>query len=252
LDLGIAGKISLVTGASTGIGHATALLMAAEGATVVAAARNRAALEALASEIVGAGGTAPILLTADFTAPGGIEALADAALTAVGRIDILVNNAGGSRPMTDPTDEAFWTEAFQLNFEAARRLTHRIAPGMVERGWGRVVNVSGALISKTLNAAAPAKAALESWSRSVAAAWAASGVTVNCVAPGRINTPQILDRLHPTDASRTEFIARNIPAGRFGDPAEAAAVIAFLASAPASYVTGVTVPVDGGGMRLAF
>jgi len=123
---------------------------------------------------------------------------------------------------------------------------------MAERGWGRIINVTGAIVAKTVNAAGPAKAALESWAKATAALYAASGVTVNCVAPGRLNTVQILDRLHPTEESRREFIARNIPAGRFGEPHEAAALIAFLASAGASYVNGTTIPVDGGALRFAF
>ena len=136
-----------------------------------------------------------------------------------------------------------------LNFVSVRRLSERLLPGMVQRGWGRVVSVSGAVVAKSVNAASPAKAALESWSKATAALYASRGVTVNCVAPGRINTAQILNRLYPTEASRREFIERNIPMGRFGEPHEAAAVIAFLASEPASYITGVTVPLDGGAQR---
>ena len=162
---------------------------------------------------------------------------------------MLVNNAGGSRPLDRPDDDAAWNESFMLNFLAARRLTEMLVPPMLEQRWGRIINVSGAVVAKAANAAAPAKAALESWSRSSAAIYASRGVTVNCVAPGRINTPQILDKLHPTEAARRDYIDRNIPAGRFGEPHEAAALIAFLASELASYITGVTVPVDGGALR---
>ena len=252
MDLGLADKICLVTGASTGIGRATARLLAAEGAYLVVTARTLDPLSTLAAEIRAAGGHDPVLLIGDLAHPDGPGRLAQDALERMGRIDVLINNAGGSRPMQRPDDEAAWEESFQLNFFAARRLTEALAPSMLDRGWGRIVNVSGALIAKVFNAAAPAKAALESWSRSAAAAYAANGVTVNCVAPGRFNTPQILDRLHTTEQSRADYIARNIPIGRFGDPAEAAAVIAFLSSQPASYITGVTVPMDGGTMRLAF
>ncbi|WP_298967664.1 SDR family oxidoreductase [uncultured Methylobacterium sp.] len=252
MDLGLADKVCLVTGASTGIGRATALELAREGARVVVAARNREALETLAAEIERAGHPAPVRLTADLTAADGPRALAAAALSACGRVDVLVNNAGGSRPLVRADDEAAWEESFRLNFTAARRLTDALAPAMLDRGWGRIVNVSGALIAKALNAASPAKAALESWSKAAAAAYAPRGVTVNCVAPGRINTPQILDRLHPTEEARRAFIDANIPAGRFGEPHEAAALIAFLASERASFITGAAVPVDGGALRLAF
>lgn len=193
----------------------------------------------------------PIALAADLATTEGAVRLADAAL-ATGAIDVLVNCAGGSRPLEGEADEATWSESFQLNFISARVLAERLAPAMRRRGWGRVVNVTGAIVGKTPNAAAPAKAALESWAKAAAAAWAADGVTVNCVAPGRINSAQIMERLHPTEESRRVFIERNIPAGRFGEAEEAAALIAFLASGPASYVTGTTIPVDGGAMRLAF
>jgi len=123
---------------------------------------------------------------------------------------------------------------------------------MLERGWGRIVNLTGAIVAKEMNAAAVAKAALESWSKAAAAAHAPKGVTVNCVAPGRIESVQIRERLHPTEESRRAFIAQNIPAGRFGEADEAAALIAFLVSGPAAYVNGTTIPIDGGALRYAF
>ena len=165
------------------------------------------------------------------------------------QVDVLVNNAGASRPMSQPDDDAAWQEALQINFVAARRLAEAFIPSMVERGWGRIINLTGAILGKSFNASASAKAALESWSRAASGTYAAHGITVNCVAPGRLNTAQILQRLHPTEESRRDFIARNIPAGRFGEPEEAAALIAFLASDRASYITGTAIPVDGGTMR---
>lgn len=192
-----------------------------------------------------------MLLAADFAEDAGAERLA-AALAAVGQVDVLVNNAKGSRPMSAIDDPAVWAESLQLNFVAARRLGEALLPAMAARGWGRVINVTGAIIGKTVNAASPAKAALESWSKATAATYAARGITVNCVAPGRLKSRQILERLHPTEESRRDFIERNIPAGRFGEPEEAASLIAFLASVQASYVNGTTIPVDGGALRYAF
>jgi 3-oxoacyl-[acyl-carrier protein] reductase len=252
MDLKLAGKACLVTGASTGIGRATALALAAEGARVIATARSVDSLSTLAAAVERAGGIAPILLHADLALPDGARRLADQVIASVGTVDVLVNNAGGSRPLSRPDDDPAWDEALLLNFLAARRLADLLVPGMLEKQWGRVVNVTGAIVAKTMNAASPAKAALESWSKAAAALYGARGLTFNCVAPGRINTAQILDKLHPTEASRREFIDRNIPAGRFGEPHEAASLIAFLASEPASYINGVTIPVDGGAMRLAF
>lgn len=252
MDLKLSNKVCLVTGASSGIGRATALALAAEGARVIVTARSMAPLQTLAAEIRSAGGLDPLTLIADFSQPEGSRQLAARVLEEAGRVDVLVNNAGGSRPMERPDDEAAWGESFMLNFLAVRRLTEMLVGGMVEQHWGRVINVSGAIVAKSMNAATPAKAAMESWSKGSAALYAASGVTFNCVAPGRINTPQILNRLHPTEAARKEFIERNIPAGRFGEPHEAAALIAFLASGPASYINGVSIPVDGGALRFAF
>jgi 3-oxoacyl-[acyl-carrier protein] reductase len=113
--------------------------------------------------------------------------------------------------------------------------------------WGRIINLSGATAAKTLNASIPAKVALIAWSRSLAAEVAPFGITVNCIAPGRINSEQILNRLHPTEESRAKFIAENIPMGRFGDSKELIGACVFLAShAASSFVTGSDLQVDGG------
>ena len=249
MDLELDDKICLVTGASTGIGRATALALASEGALVVATARSVEPLSTLATTIREAGGRDPVVLVADLGQEDGPRLLAEKVLSEVDHIDVLINNAGGSRPLERADDDFAWSESFLLNFLAARRLTEILVPRMLQRRWGRIINLSGAIVAKAANAAAPAKAALESWSRSSAALYASRNVTVNCVAPGRINTPQILDRLHPTEAARREFIDRNIPIGRFGEPHEAAALIVFLASERAGYITGVTIPVDGGALR---
>ena len=115
--------------------------------------------------------------------------------------------------------------------------------------WGRIITITGSLALKRMNAKTPAKAAITSWSRALSIQVAADGVTVNCVAPGRINSEQVLNRLFPTEEARHE-IELNLPAGRFGEPEEIAAVITFLASAKASYITGTMIPVDGAMLRL--
>ena len=252
MDLKLSERRCLVTGASTGIGRAVAAVLAAEGARVAIAARDHRQLETLAEEIVLHGGSEPVLLTGDLATSDGPRALAVAARDALGGIDVLINNAGGSRPLSADAGEDVWEESFALNFSSARRLTEALAPAMKAAQWGRIVNVTGAIVAKALNAASPAKAALESWSKAAAAELAPHGITVNCIAPGRIKSVQILSRLHPTEESRRLFIERNIPMGRFGEPEEVAHLVAFLASPQAAYITGVTIPVDGGAMRLAF
>jgi 3-oxoacyl-[acyl-carrier protein] reductase len=185
----------------------------------------------------------------DVCAQGGPAQIAAEASAALGgRVDILVNNAGGARPVTGEADDAFWDEAMTLNFVAARRLTDLISPGMKARNWGRIVNISGVVVAPKLNGAAPAKAALVSWSRTLSSELGPYGVTVNTVAPGRINSAQI-ERLHPTEQSRADFIKQNIPAGYFGEPSDIGHLVAFLASPLARYINGAAIPVDGGAVR---
>lgn len=254
MDLGIAGKRALVTGASAGIGRAIATSLAVEGAILAIAGRDQDRLESLRNGLSERFGAEITAIAGDLASAAGTRAVSREAEDRLGGVDILVNNAGASRPMPDGSDadsvDAFWEDSFALNFAAARRVTDALLPGMRARRWGRVVNLTGALVQRTVNAATPAKAALLSWSRSLALSVAADGVTVNCVAPGRINSDQILNRLFPTEESRRQEI-RGIAAGRFGEPEELADLVAFLVSERARYITGVHIPVDGGGSRLA-
>ena len=254
MDLKIAGKRALVTGASTGIGRASALALAAEGARLAITARNESLLAALKAEIDALGGPPAESIIADIAAPGGSTQLVASVERLLGGVDILVNNAGGSRPRdaaAGDADDAWWDEAFALNFTSARRITEGLLPGMKSAGWGRIITLTGAMTQRRINAASPAKAALWSWSRSLSAEVAAHGITVNCIAPGRISTPQIVNRLFPTEAARKAEIDASIPMGRFGEPEELAALVAFLASDVAGYITGTQIPVDGGMFRMA-
>jgi 3-oxoacyl-[acyl-carrier protein] reductase len=251
MDLKLNGKTALVTGASMGIGRAIAKGLAAEGVRVCIAARRRQLLEELASEIQAAGGAVPAIVDTDIMPEGAAQRLARAALQRLGHVDILINSAGGSRPAI-PIDvpEEEWSEVMTLNFVRVRQLTHALLPGMIERKWGRVINISGKSEPDNLLAATPAKAAIHAWSKGLSRKVGPDGITVNCIPPGRIMSEQI--RRKYSEAYRREQSAKDIPVGRYGEPEEVACLAVFLASPIACYITGAVLPVDGGLRRYAF
>jgi 3-oxoacyl-[acyl-carrier protein] reductase len=232
MDYELRGRTCLVTGASSGIGAGIVRLFSEQGATVTAIARRVDRIERLD------GVTA---VAADVTRPADLDRVA-----ALGPVEVLVNCAGGSRPTTPDSGEEVWDEAFALNFTAVRRLTTALLPAMRQRRWGRIVNISGSMEPRGLNAAIAAKGALHLWAKGLSCDVAADGVTLNTLQPGRIDSEQIREKLHPTEQSRRSFIERNIPIGYFGEPADVAHVVAFLASPAARYITGAVIPVDGG------
>ena len=251
MDLQLKDKTALVTGASMGIGRAIAKGLAAEGVKIAIAARRRNLLDALAEEIVAAGGSRPAIIEIDIMPEGASKRLADAARRALGHIDILINSAGGSKPAIgiDAPEEA-WSESMTLNFVRVRQVTHAALPDMIERRWGRVINISGKSEPESLVAANPAKAAIHAWSKGLSREVGKHGITVNCIPPGRIMSEQIR-RKYPEEF-RAEQSAKEIPVGRYGEPEELAALAVFLASPIARYITGAVMPVDGGLRRYAF
>lgn len=246
MNLNLDGRTALISGASSGIGAGVARALAAEGIRIAVTARRHDQLEAIASQIQSSGAQAPIIVSGDVTDAKDVARVAAETVAALGHIDILVNCAGGSRPTELFASDDDWDEAFSLNFSAARRLTQAVLPTMQTRQWGRIISISGSMEPRSLNAASAAKAALHLWAKGLSCNVAAKGITVNTIAPGRINSAQVLNRLHPTDKSRHEFIARNIPIGRFGEPEDVGHLVAFLASPLAGYITGAVIPVDGG------
>ena len=251
MDLGLSGRRCLVTGASRGIGLATARALVAEGAEVFLTARGEDELARVATETGAAGHVA-----LDITAPDAPERL----LAETGPLGVLVNNAGTSqvRPLKELTDEE-WQAQWELNVMAPMRLMRAAAPGMAERGWGRIVNVSsssGKRPSLTNVAYSVTKAAQLSLSRAFADSYAARGLLVNAVTPGVVDTGLWLDPGGLADQvaaaqgiSREEALdgaGGKPPLGRFGTKEEIAAVIVFLCSERAGNVLGAAWSVDGG------
>jgi len=251
MDLKLKGRTALVTGASAGIGTGIAQSLAAEGVDLALAGRNRAALDKLADQLIAAHGTRAVVTVGDLSERDVPKRIAEEARKALGRpIDILINNAGGSRPLRGEETEEFWEEAIAFNFSSVRRLTRQVLPDMKAAKWGRIVNLTGAMFGKSINGAGAAKAALVVWSRAIAFEVAPHGVTVNCVAPGRIDSVQIRENLHPTEESRQAYIRDNIPIGYFGEPSDIGDLVAFLSSPRAGYISGAHIPVDGGAVRM--
>jgi 3-oxoacyl-[acyl-carrier protein] reductase len=251
MDLQLENRTALVTGASRGIGRAIALGLAREGAHVALAARRVNLLQEVAQEITRAGGKPPVILEADLYNPETPGRVAAAAKQQLGRVDILVNAAGGTRQIPFEAPVEVWEEGMMVNFFRLRELTHAVIPGMIEHRWGRIINITGSSEPRGLNVANSAKAAVHAWSKALSRQMARHGITLNSIQPGRIMSEQIL-RLHPTEENRKRFAEENIPAGRFGEPEELAALATFLASPRAGYITGTVIPVDGGMSRFAF
>ena len=238
----LTGKKALITGASGGIGGAVAGALHAAGATVTLSGTREAPLRELAGEL----GARAHVVTANLGDPEAVEALPKAAAEAMGGVDILVNNAGITRDnlFMRMSDEE-WAQVIEVNLTSSFRLCRGVLRGMMKARWGRIVNI-GSVVGATGNPGqgnyAAAKAGLVGMSKSLAYEVASRGITVNCVAPGFIETA-MTDKLNEEQKGR---ILTQIPAGRMGSAQEIAAAVLYLASAEAGYVTGATLHVNGG------
>ena len=234
----IDGKRALVTGASRGIGFATAKALRELGAEVTIAARNGAELKA-AAERIGAS-----WVPADVSREADVLHLVDRA----GDVDILVSNAGGPPPgLPSEVSQEAWEAGFETTFMSTVRLVDGVLAGMRERGWGRIVAITSLTVRRpavNLPVSNAMRAAVTNHLRTLAMEVAKDGVTCNTVAPGYTATER-LKRLH-TDAADAQRLQASIPARRFGDPGEVAAAVAFLVTDEAAYITGQEIVVDGG------
>jgi 3-oxoacyl-[acyl-carrier protein] reductase len=246
VDLGISGKTALITGASIGIGRGIAVALAREGVKLAVVARRRNLLEELQAELK----TALVIIEQDFLKEGAPEKIARAALDGLGSVEILVNNAGGSRRFTLESSEEQWSEAMTLNFTRQRQLAHQLLPQMIARKWGRIINITGKSEPEGLNGAFAAKAAMHSWAKGLSREVGRHGITVNSIPPGRILSEQILRNYSPE--YRKKQSEEEIPVGEYGEPADIANLVCFLASPLARYITGTVIPVDGGLRRYQF
>ena len=260
MDLGLEGKVALVAASSRGLGRAIAEELAAEGCDLMMCARSEGPLEAARADIEVATGRRVVARATDVAVAAEVDALVAATMDSFGRVDVLVTNGGGPPPGgLDDHDLDAWRAGAAVTLESVIGLVKGVLPGMRERGWGRILNVTsiavkqpvdGLLLSNSL------RAAVTGFARTLANEVAADGVTVNNLMPGYTRTER-LDELAghlastrggtPQDAF--DGWAAQVPAGRVGDPREFAALAAFLASDRASYITAQSIAVDGGWIR---
>jgi 3-oxoacyl-[acyl-carrier protein] reductase len=262
MDLGLTGKTAIVAAASKGLGRGVARAFAAEGASVVMFSRDQAAIDAAVADVVAAStdGARVHGLAADVTNPTDLERVYSTAVDRFGGVDILFNNAGGPRPgLFDSLTDADWQQAVDLNLLSAVRLTRLCLPDMRRKHWGRVIISTSSSVKQpiaTLMLSNAVRSATTAWAKTLADQVGPDGITVNCLAPGRINTERIR-QIDNDIAERTgrsfEEVTREsraaIPLRRYGEPDEFGAAAAFLASEKAGYISGVTLLVDGGMFR---
>jgi len=260
VDLGLRGKIALVTAASRGLGRAIAEALAAEGASLVICARGTEALEEAGAAIMRGSAGEVEMVAADVATDQGIARVWQHARDRFGRVDILVTNAGG--PPSGPFESLEWNawqQAVELTLRSAVELTRLVLPGMKERRWGRILNVTSIAVKQPVDGlmlSNSLRAAVTGFARTLANEVARYGVTVNNILPGYTRTERV-EQLNAATAARegitvddvSRRIEAQIPMRRLGEPDEFAALAAFLASEQAAYITAQSIAVDGGWIR---
>ena len=260
MDLGLSGKVALVAAASKGLGRAIAEELAAEGASVALCARGEEALERARDEIQRTTKAEVIAIAGDVSRAGDVDRITRATLERFGRIDVLVTNAGGppSGKFESLTPE-MWKQAVDLTLMSVINLTRAVIPGMKERKWGRVINVTSIAVKQPVDGlmlSNSLRSAVTGFARTLANEVAPLGITVNNILPGYTRTERV-EQLSAATAKREGITAEaavgkweaEIPMKRLGEPREFAALAAFLASERASYITGTSISVDGGWIK---
>ena len=260
MDLGLRGKVALVSASSKGLGRAIAEELAAEGANLVMCARGEDALRQAAESIRKSSGVTVVEVVADVSEQAGIDRVAHAALDKLGKVDVLVTNSGGppSGAFDSFTTEV-WEQATRLLLMSAVGLARAVLPGMRERRWGRILNVTSIAVKQPIDGlmlSNSLRAAVTGFARSLANEVAGHNITVNNILPGYTRTDRVEQLARATGEKTGKSVAdafakweREIPMGRLGEPREFAALAAFLASERASYITGTSIAVDGGWIR---
>jgi 3-oxoacyl-[acyl-carrier protein] reductase len=253
MDLSLQGCVAIVGGSSSGMGRAIALALAGEGCNVTLFARRQALLEQVAAEI-GAleSGAQAVVVAGDATDPQALRSVVDRTLDRFGRLDILVNNTGGPPAGGfEDFDDGQWRAAWELTLMSTLRLTRLALPALRKSGRGRIVNITSSAVkepNEALLLSNTYRPAVTGWAKTLSQAEGPNGVTVNSVAPGYIDTERMKNLYalsdDPDGGRRRDEAA--IPLRRLGDPAEIGDTVAFLCSTRASYITGITVLIDGG------
>ena len=260
MDFGIRGKTAVVCGSSQGLGRAIADSLAAEGVNLVINSRSPDKLLAVKAEIVEATGANVEAVPLDLTPADGATDLISAAERAFGQVDILVTNTGGPPAgMFEDHDADVWRDAIAQNFESVVNLVRAALPGMKERGWGRIVNVTSISVKQPVEGlilSNSIRAGVTGFAKTISNEVAPFGITVNNVLPGYTRTERLIhlaEAVSERDGKTIEEVyeswADEIPLGRLAEPPELGDVTAFLCSEQASYVTGQSIAVDGGWIK---